>query len=178
MSKVLSFKDINKSDAVELMTKELKPVIFWDTCMLLDAIRLPIPERNHSVDLLQKVIAIKNKIVSNEIISLSSVLCVNEFNKHVDSTKNELIRASKSLTQAHNNFVGFINKYNFGGPQIPEIDLSIYKLEELVMNILDSIIKNTLFINEDQTFKDFATFRTIQGISPAKKKGEFKDCYI
>ncbi|TXD81176.1 hypothetical protein ESY86_18550 [Subsaximicrobium wynnwilliamsii] len=168
----------NKSEVINLIDIHKKPVLFWDTCSLLDIVRLPLPDRNNKVDTLSKVIEIKDKIVSNDIISLSSELCITEFNNHIENWSKRLESESKKLSKSHNKFIGFINKVNLTSQTISDIDLSIYKIEELLCQITHAIISNTIFVEEDDTFKEFAHFRTMNKIPPAQKKGEYKDCYI
>lgn len=178
MPKITSPNLIDKSAAISLIDTEKKPVIFWDTCSLLDIVRIPLPERNNTVDLVQKVIEIKNKIVTGDIVSLSSALCVTEFNNHIERWIRELESESKRLSKSCNKFIDFINEINFGVPTISHIDLSIYKVEDVLVQITHAIIYKTLFIKEESTFAEFAHFRTTNKVPPAKKKGEYKDCYI
>jgi hypothetical protein len=177
MPKIISPNIIDKATAKSHIDSEKKTVIFWDTCSLLDIIRLPLPDRKNSINTLQNVIEIKDKIVSEEIISLSSQLCVREFNDHVENWIKIVETESKRLSKTHNNFIGFINKINVG-LTIPPIDLSAYKIEDLLSQIILAITSKTKFVSEDDTFASFAHFRTTQKIPPAKVKGEYKDCYV
>ena len=178
MSKINNPNVINKAAAILQIDTEKKPVIFWDTCSLIDIVRLPLPGRNQTVDSLEKVIEIKNKIVSKEIISISSELCITEFNNNIKNWTNTLESEGKNLSKTFNSFIGFINKANLGAPPIPPTDLSAYKLENLLCQIILAITSVTLFVSEDNTFATFAHFRTTNKIPPAKKKGEYKDCYV
>lgn len=178
MPKITSPNLIDKSAAISLIDTEKKPVIFWDTCSLLDIVRIPLPERNNTIDLVQKVIEVKSKIVSKDILSLSSALCVTEFNNHIERWIKELENESKRLSKSCNTFIDFINKINFGAATVPHIDLSIYKVEDVLVQIIHAIVKETLFIKEDASFAHFAHFRTTNKVPPAKKKGEYKDCYV
>jgi len=178
MSKIISPNIINKVAAISNLETEKKPVIFWDTCSLIDIVRLPLPDRKQTIGSLVKVIEIKNKIVSKDIISVSSELCITEFNNHIGNWTNILESESKKLSTTFNNFIGFINKANLGAIPILPTNLSVYKLEDLLCQIIQAIIKETIFIAEDASFASFAHFRTTNKIPPAKKKGEYKDCYI
>jgi len=178
MSKITSPNIIDKNVAILHIDTEKKPVIFWDTCSLLDIVRLPLPDRNQTVDSLEKIIEIKNKIVSKDIVSLSSELCITEFNNHIETWTKTLESESKRLSKTYNNFIGFINKANIGVSPILTTNLSIYRLEDLLCQIIHAIVNETLFIREDATFATFAHFRTTNKIPPAMKKGEYKDCYV
>ncbi|SIR48193.1 MULTISPECIES: PIN domain-containing protein [unclassified Chryseobacterium] len=178
MSKIIDSLILSKSEVIDYLDLEKKPVIFWDTCALLDIIRLPLPERNHTIDALEQIIEIKNKIVSKDVISLSSELCITEFNDHIDSWIQKLNTESKAISKRFNNFIGFINKSNIGIAPIADIDISTYGLEDLLCQIIFAITKETIFVGQDSSFASFAHFRTTNKIPPAKKKGEYKDCYI
>ena len=178
MSKIINPNIMSKIAAETHINTEKKPIIFWDTCSLLDIVRLPLPDRNNTVDTLEKIIEIKNKIVSKDIISISSILCVAEFNDHIDNCVKVLEIESKKLSISYNNFIGFINKANLGAPPVENTNLPIYGLEDLLCQIIQSITNETFFISEDTSFANFAHFRTTNKVPPAKKKGEYKDCYI
>ena len=47
MSKIIDSSLLSKGEIIDHLDSEKKPIIFWDTCALLDIIRLPVPERNH-----------------------------------------------------------------------------------------------------------------------------------
>jgi hypothetical protein len=178
MSKITSPIIIDKVSAIIHIDDKKKPVLFWDTCSLLDIVRLPLPDRNQAIDSLEKIIEIKNKIVSKEIVSISSTICIAEFDNHIENWVKSLESESKKLSKTYNNFIEFINKANLGAIPISTTDLSVYKLEDLLCQIVHSIISETLFVSEHATFNEFAHFRTTNKIPPAKKKGEYKDCYV
>jgi len=168
---------ISKNTAVQFLDANVKPVMFWDTCSLLDIIRLPIPERRQSLHRLEKVMAIRQKIVSEDIISIASLLTVKEFNDHIINTRGEVIRSAQRITNDFNNFLRFVQKVN---PAIthPSVNLNSFYLEDLLGDIVQDIAFFTKFIDRDDSFLRSAEHRVIMKIPPAKKKGEFKDCYI
>lgn len=178
MSAITNPTTINRSDLFALLDLEKKPVIFWDTCAFIDIIRLPLPERKYTSDILERLILIKNKIVSGDIISISSNFCIREFNDNVTRYINHLKTETQRLNKEHNDFISFINKANLGSNILPNIDLSIHNLEVLLSNITLEITSRTKFVNDDPSYSAFAEFRVRNHIPPAKKKGEYKDCYI
>jgi hypothetical protein len=178
MSRILSPNILDKSGVVNLIEGEQKPVVFWDTCSLLDILRIPLPDRGHSTDVLKRIIEIKSKIVSGDIMSLSSELCIKEFDDHVEQCLQDIENAAKKLSRSFNIFAGFINEIPIVVPEISPVDLSMYKINNALIRIVHSIIDKTVFVREDTTFLASAHFRTTYKIPPAKKKGEYKDCYI
>jgi len=168
---------ITKEVLVTLLDASTKPVIFWDTCSLLDIIRLPAPKREHPVRKLEQAMAITQKIVSGDIISLASELTVGEFNHHVGHTQNEVVAAAKEISQLYNKYMEFVRRAN---PAItmPSVDLQAYNLEILLSGLVQDIVVQTKFIQRDDYFLNSAEDRLLKKIPPAKKKAEFKDCYI
>ena len=168
---------VSKDDAIRLLDTNPKPVIFWDTCSLLDIIRLPIPDRKQSVNKLKNVMAIRQKIESGDIISLASILTVKEFNDHVGHTQAEVKRAAHRITEEYNKYLNFVKTANPAITSQP-VDLAAFNLEISLNDIVQDIAVNTRFIDREDLFLRNAEARVTGKIPPAKKKGEFKDCYI
>lgn len=177
MSTIASSKIIDLASAVQLLNSDIKPVIFWDSCALLDIIRLPMPERNQSVDRLTKIMEIKQAIVNGDILSLASKLTIKEFNDHIGDTESKLYFEARRISREYNAFIAFINKVN-PSTMLLQVDLTAYNIELGLMDIIESIIDDTFFIDEDPKFVNLASQKTINKIPPAHKKGEYKDCYI
>ncbi|MGZ3752345.1 MAG: PIN domain-containing protein [Mucilaginibacter sp.] len=168
---------VTKEVAVTLLDATTKPVIFWDTCSLLDIIRLPIPDRNHEITVLEKVMMIRQKISGGDIISLASVLTVKEFNDHVSHWQSEVVRAANKISQEYNKYLAFVKRINPAVTHLT-VDLSAFNLEVLLNDIVQDIAVATSFIDRDDLFTRSAETRVINKIPPANKKGEFKDAYI
>jgi hypothetical protein len=177
MREITSTKIISKEDAVILLDENPKPVIFWDTCALLDIMRMPLPDRGYSLARLKRVMEIKQSIVNGKIISLASKLTLKEFNDNIYEVEDSLFKAEKNISNKFNTFIEFVNLLN---PSIAilSIDLNSYGTADMLMDIIESITDETYFIDEDDLFMQMATRRTIDKIPPAKVKGEFKDCYV
>jgi hypothetical protein len=177
MSTINSPRVLTKEATIHLLDDNSKPVIFWDTCSLLDIIRLPIPERKHALKKLENVMVIRQKILNGDIISLASVLTVKEFNDHVGHTQDEVVRTAKRISQEYNKYLEFVKKAN---PAITptNVDLTAFNLEILLNDIVQDIAVETIFIGRDDVFLRNAEMRVTGKIPPARKKGEFKDCYI
>lgn len=162
-----------------LIKKDLKPIVFWDTCSLIDIIRLPLPSRNNSANLNDRIVAIKNAIVGGKVYSLTSELCIQELKDNTPEYFDNYLKELTKLNNQVNNYVSFINKSGLVAPAIPKINLDGYKLERYFRDITQAIIDKTIFIQKSPIFLKNAGNRAITGITPAKnKKGEIKDCYI
>lgn len=178
MPNIVFSAPITLDNAVLIVTGDPKPVIFWDTCAILDILRLPLPSRDFTVRILERITAIRDKLQSGEIYSFASHLSIKEINDNLPSVFTELEKAATRITKEHNKFIGFVNKVNPPGNTIGEIDLKTHALGDLLFDTIQSIIDQTYFIDREQEFADNAEFRVLNKIPPAHMKGEYKDAYI
>lgn len=152
------------------------PFLFWDTCALLDILR--IPERFADVTrALTPYQRLCDLIENGNIISITSDMVLYEFNSHFDDILNELsrgvqkvkedvIRYSHLMSDKKNEKINHI---------LPILDISSLKILE---NLVRKIWKNTYIIREQTVYRNMAHQRTVAKIPPAKNKGEYKDCFI
>ena len=168
---------LNLADTVKLINEKKMPAIFWDTCSLMDIIRIPFPSRKNHPDTDLRIIEIKNFIIRGEVLSLASSMTIKEFNDNMPNEIDSFKRDLAKLNIEVNKYIGFINKSN-PGILLSSLDLPNYKLETYYCDIARSIIDNTVFISDEQSFKDKAHSRVVDKITPAKVKGEYKDCCI
>ena len=68
----------------DLYKNAKKPMIFFDTCSLLDFIRF-IYRANDGINTLMAIQAVSQKIQSDEIYAVASELFIKEWNDNVDS---------------------------------------------------------------------------------------------
>lgn len=150
-----------------------KPIFFWDTCGLLDILRLPF--RKGDLQALQCITAIKSLIDSDLIYSISSELTTKEWNDHFALTISETKDSLKKTSAYHNNCIEMIN-HLYSTTYVSD-DLSNKGLVEAFELIADEILQKTVFISFDKISGD-ALRRVANKLPPSKKKPEFKDCAI
>lgn len=178
MPNIVFSAPITLAEAVLKVTLDPKPVIFWDTCAILDIMRLPLPNRNFTVRIFERITSVRDKLLAGEIYSFASHLSIREINDNLPTVITELERAATKITIEHNKFIGFVNKVNPPGVEIDEIDLKTHALGDLLFDTIQSLVDQTYFIDREQEFADIAEFRVINKIPPAHIKGEYKDAYI
>ncbi len=165
-------------DVTDIVNEENKHLVFLDACAFLDIVRVPLPERNNDLDLHTHLIEVKNLIVNDEIISISSELCVKEFNDNISEVipfyKSQIDKMEKPL----NGFIENVNKSGISGYPITKSDLKSYSLESYFSDIAEAVINKVIFIKEEECFRNLAHSRVIDKTPPAHKKGEYKDCLI
>lgn len=152
-----------------------KPVIFWDTCALLDIIRLleRYEAGKHAYD---NYCFFLEKIENGEIVSMVSEMVLTEFNQHYDKEYEESVKAQnrrkmlmEETCKIQNDTPSTLVKDNMAAINI------MPKLKELV----EKIWENTWVIKDNEAdFKDFAHYRLKLKLAPAHRKNEYKDCLI
>lgn len=177
MISINSPQQLDLDNVVLKINNENKPVLFFDTCSILDILRVALPERNTPIGLDKQLIAIKDLIVDEKIICISSELCIKEFNDHCQEIINSYEQQLKKIQEPINKYLAIINNSGIFGT-LPVLDLNAYSMENYFSDIAEAIINKIIFINEQATFKEAAHFRVVNKFCPAKKKGEYKDCFI
>lgn len=68
-----------------------KPFIFWDTCALLNLVRIPLIERSElTLTTLHSYEYLLRKIEAGNVQSIASEVVLSEFSHHVDNIVNQL----------------------------------------------------------------------------------------
>lgn len=166
------------TDFLTIYTTNPKPILFWDTCGILDYIRFVYRE-NNGVDTLNAMLEIANKINNNEIYSVSSELLAIEWDDNVGKAMGEMKDSLKKTTAYYSLGVETINK--FYSSTYTSLDLAAYRLEEMLRDISLNIAVQTHYL----IFKDIsnAALTRVALKSPPsntsqKKGGEIKDCVM
>ena len=76
------------------------PLIFWDTCALLDIVRTPIIERSKlNFNSLQAYERITDYIMDQKVISVTSEIVVKEFHEHIGDCIKALEQQSQRIVE-------------------------------------------------------------------------------
>jgi len=151
-------------------------VLFWDTCSLLDIIRLPF--RTNSDNYLDYYQQISKQITDGNIISVASALTIAEINHNFHSVEIEYDKYLKKLQSDFELHEDYLLRSKIIAEKILDFKLHDKDLKQYLSNLFNLIITNTTFISEKKTFNKFAHFRVSYHMAPAQRKGEYKDCYI
>lgn len=175
MTAIISQSPVLPAIAISQIDLANKPVIFWDTCGLLDILRLPL--RGYDYNILSKLVEIKNKIDSNDFISVASEISITEWNDHAENTIKILKTDIKNKSKNYNGILEFINQTGITSP-IPLVNLSTFTLEETLKSLALSILNKTIFVSYDSFVND-AMIRVVDKIAPSSiNKSESKDCIV
>lgn len=152
-----------------------KPIVFWDTCALLDIIRIPIRDNLGTNDL-ECYERIADYIDNDYIISVTSGLVINEFADHYEDVHNNLIQAQAKLKAQALNYTNFMASTKKKERITKAINL--LNMEHRLNTVLRRILKKTFVLKEENKYRDFADYRLRNKMAPAARKSEYKDCYI
>ena len=150
-----------------------KPVFFWDSCSILDILRLPY--RKGTLDTLKAYLAIKALTDAGAIYSVCSALTIIEWNDHFAHTLDETQRNLDMTSFFHKNSVDMIN--HIFSTTYTSVHIGDKGLSAELETIADSIIQDCYFLGTDEIAPS-ALARVAAKKPPAGKKPEFKDCAI
>lgn len=150
-----------------------KNIILWDTCSLLDLLRLPY--RNGDINSFHNIIQIKALIDNNSIYSICSSLTIAEWNEHEAKVKIATQDSLLTTSILHKNSIDIINDIFTSAHMTTKLDDKglVNELER----IADDILSRTQFVMTDE-IANAALWRVANKFPPASKKQEFKDCAI
>lgn len=152
-----------------------KIMIFWDTCALLDIIRIPHRD-NLSLTDLENYERISNYITNEDIISVTSGLVLSEFYDHYQPEHDKLIQEQKKVKDSVKEYVQYMSSIKKINRITNAID--ILNVEPRLTYVLNKILKKTFVLREQSIYRNFADYRLRNKMAPAAKKSEYKDCYI
>lgn len=152
-----------------------KLIVFWDTCALLDILRIPARENLNINDLLCYE-RIADYIENNQLVSITSGLVINEFLDHYEEEHNKLLHIQTKLKQKIHDYADFMVSDKKIERIVKAVDL--LNIEHRLNTVLNRILKNTFILKEQNKYRDFADYRLRNKMAPAARKAEYKDCYI
>lgn len=153
-----------------------KPIIFWDTCALVDIIRIPHSTKNFTIQDLQKYEDIALWLEGGLIQSVTSDLVNIEFDEHYAREYSNLLQEQEKRKDSIKNFSQYIinrvkkNKIN--------TTIDTLNIQNRFGILTQRICRQTTLIREENIHARFADYRTRHKMAPAANKGEYKDCYI
>lgn len=166
------------SEALTIPDFKTIPVLFWDTCSLLDILRSIVPSRNSDEKIISRISDITEAIKQKRLLSVCSEITIQEIIDNVASTFDEHDKEVKKLARGINSYSSFLQQTPFApASPIPIIDLQQYKLMDYFTAILQTLLDNTLFIKPDD-IQSKAHTRLVNKQPPAHLKQEYKDCVI
>lgn len=164
------------SDAVAQLIYQSTPIIFLDTCAILDIARLPFREKNPTtaksyLESAQKVL----QLVSEKKLQLIIPPNVSiEYKDNLQTTKDELSRYLKEVGQSLEilEALHLLNNSGFSAPNVTSLGT-----ESFLEGVCENIISSAIHIAQDSNLIIKATDRAVKN-TPPSRKGAVKDCII
>ena len=153
-----------------------KPVIFWDTCALLNIIRFIYREDPGDATTFDAIKKIHDAILNNEILSVSCESVITEYNNNVNEAVNQIDDSVAKTDTYYKNLLEVINKLD--NTAMVYTTVRAQQMPQKLHSMVDDILHRTSFITIDKTATSNAHQRVLQKKAPAGKKEEFKDCTI
>lgn len=152
-----------------------KPIIFFDTCALLEIMRLSERASNPGRDF-DQYMYMADKIEAGELISITSELVFQEFNQHYL----EELKKLQKREQNNRDSVKRITAIMAAGAKRTRIEKGMDEMhtETRVTSIVSKIWRNTILLKEEKRFLQFAYMRIRNKMAPSQNKEQFKDSYI
>ena len=154
-----------------------KPIIFWDTCALLDILRIPLLDRpQFNPQTLQAYEQIESWIATNRLVSVTSDIVVREFSEHADDIDNALSAQEQKLK----NDVKEQSHYMTDAAKATRVASSIDLLDirKRVIKLVKKIWKGTYILRGQDDFALKADYRVRNYIKPSGGRESYKDCYL
>lgn len=174
MSKINNPVEYSITDFVQnVYSTNRRPVLFWDTCSLLEVLRFPY--RGGNLVSYQTLNRINGLIQNDNIYSLASSLTITEWNDHEDNVKGDTQESLIKTGNYHDTCIQIINEI-FTTTHSSE-SLHDKQLVQSLEALADSILSKTIYLQTNEVAND-ALERVRDKRPPASKKQEFKDCTV
>lgn len=173
---MLNFKRCVSAGQFTKITTSAQLFIYWDTCALLDILRIPLPEHKYTVENLLKYEKIYEYIKSNEAVSIASYVTKCELETNAQKEYSRLSKGEVDLKRKIIDFVRFSD--DEASSNIIINSINSLKISSRYYSLFCNICKKTYIINESAKIRRIAHDRTMNHIAPAHRKNEYKDCCI
>lgn len=153
-----------------------KPLVFIDTCTILDAIRvlhrdsIPDSYTEHALKLIERC-------SQGDVWLLTAESVPNEYADNVDTVVDE---AEKAISKIHRSVQALARFHSLTTKQaIPSQDFTLFKWQAIARDIADKLLSSCISIKREDEFVLKAATRVTGYIAPAQRgKAEYKDCEI
>lgn len=158
-----------------------RPILFWDTCALLDLLRhLARVEAIDNSLIYQDISKIYSKIKWGKIYSVSSSVNSKEWDDNVDAAITLLSNNLPKVLDWSRMIIEAKNKLENTNENLPMINIE--NIKNHIVNMATTIVKKTIFLDVDKDVAYNALTRVTNKRPPSNaaksSKAEFKDCSI
>jgi len=168
------------SDTVNQIMASPAPILFPDTCALVDLIRVPYrtkksKEAGYILKAASYLVSSSQNIVPNLwVVILPGIY--KEWREHSQNTKKELTEHWSKLDATIEIAHASANAVNIALPSA--IIYSDLGIENILLGLSEKFLSNAIFISTDSDCVNRAYLRLLNKEAPSQKGGEMKDCTI
>lgn len=150
------------------------PVLFWDTCGLLDCLRIV---KRYDINYFVNYNFVLNKVVDGKLISVISDMVYQEIMQNWDEVYDEATKFQRDTRLAIKKIMRICG---LPKAEIETISQTIENVDAVGKSkkIIEDILQNSYVVDNNPIFQNFAHLRVMGKIAPAHVKQEYKDCYI
>lgn len=176
INSTLAIKKSAERFVKDVYSANSKPVLFWDSCALLDILRFIYRDNGDPLSVIDDIKKISDKIVNGNIYSVSSSTVIKELNDNYEKVIIGLVDSLKKTSKYHADAIGVIN--NIDSTSLSSVPLFDKQLDDKLKGILSRILQNTYFIDVNNSIVINAYNRVLEKNPPSGKKEQNKDSVI
>lgn len=173
---ILTDKKMWLSQAASIIPRN-EPMVFWDTCALLDVLRIPLLTRpQFTINTLQAYEQLEAWIQGNRITSVTSELVIREFSEHADHRIDDLAiqeQKTKNEVKEQTQYMSDTQKAAMLAARINNLDI-----QRRVVKLVTKIWRKTKVLKCENSFAFNADYRVRNYLKPSGGKESYKDCYL
>ena len=166
-----------QSSLISRIIAEPRPVIFLDTCSILDVVRVFFRQTLQPGIAESAVEVIDASSKPRKLWAVTSRVVFDEYRKNRPIVDGELLR---NIDQIQASVIRFAS---FGRLSSPDRRVEILhwlnaEFRERIMTMLDRFVASLLLFEGSSECMATAHQRVLAGLAPATRSSEYKDCYI
>ncbi|MCW2247834.1 hypothetical protein M2352_003468 [Azospirillum fermentarium] len=167
-------------DAVARILAADAPVLFLDTCAVLDLLRSPIRDsiRHHDIDAAHTLL-VRAEAQPQQLVLIVNQQTSDEFTEHVDKVEEEAAKELQKLTEKIGGILTRMRAFPTATDIPATIDLTAFGFPGHGRNVADRIMRTGLMV-EDSDGEYVKAVRRVQMAAPPATRGKqsVKDCLI
>ena len=163
------------------VSSAMRPLLFVDTCSLLDIVRAPI--RLDSMDRLSRLLTSVTSLINlakqshPRLWMIIPLQVQREFNENIETVVQETIKCIEKTDCRINAFNTALQLLKPGFTPINQ-PFKSHDLAMLCRNLAESVMAQSVILDEDDACKIKGMDRITSNRAPAKRGGQAKDCTI
>lgn len=149
-----------------------KPIVFWDSCMLLYILSISLRKSFEDFDDYKKLLG---WIESDTVTSVTSSIVWEEFSMHFAEEKTKAENDQDNLKKVLRSYASCLDE-----PAKSDIEKTadVLKLVPVLEDMEERVWRKTYVIKDSAELRKSAHFRVLYKMSPSEKKDQYKDSLI